>query len=153
MRLSRENSYIGLLISYYWIVSIIQVTFRQSSSYLPEIIFEYPPQHPLSKKEWIFVRKTVKGVRKISPLFAKRRKCLMEALIAYKALKKLGIVSFFHIGASNKESTLSTHAWLSVEDRIVIGGPENGYKELVRTQTSLDKFRRHRDLVNRLKSF
>ena len=57
----------------------------------------------------------------------------MEAIIVFKTLKRLGIVSLFRVGASNKEKTLSTHAWVSVEDIIVIGGSVNGYEELIRT--------------------
>ena len=133
MKLSAENSYIAFLIAYFWLLSIIRVTFRRPSSYLPEIILDNKKQHPLSQKEWILVGKTVKGVRKMSRLFAKRRKCLMEAIIVYETLKRLGIVSLFRVGASNKEKTLTTHAWVSVEDKIVIGGPVKRYEELVRT--------------------
>ena len=133
MRLNSENRHIGFLIAYFWSVSIIRVTFLQPSSYLPEIILDNKAQQPLSEKEWILVRKTVKGVRRISPLFAKKRKCLMEAIIVYKTLHKLGIVSLFRVGASNKEKRLSTHAWVSVENKNVIGGSVNGYEELVRT--------------------
>lgn len=57
----------------------------------------------------------------------------MEAIIVYETLKRLGIVSLFRLGANNKEQALSTHAWVSVEDKTVIGGSANGYEELVRT--------------------
>lgn len=133
MKLSAQNIHIAFLIAYFWSVSSIRITFLRPSSYLPEIVLNNKAQHILSEKEWIIVRKTVKGVRRISPLFVKRRKCLMEAIIVFKTLKRLGIVSLFRVGASNKEKTLSTHAWVSVEDIIVIGGSVNGYEELIRT--------------------
>jgi len=134
MKLSKDNLRIASSILRNWVYYIFRITLSRPASYLPEIVNKKAHPQTLTPAEWIKLRKIVKGVRKLSPLFAKKRKCLMEALIAYKSLRMEGIQASFHIGAKKDKQTVSAHAWVSAEGRIIIGGSEGEFEELVRTQ-------------------
>ncbi len=85
-------------------------------------------------EKWKIVKKVVKGVIRISPLFAKKRKCLMEALIVYKTLSKFGIQPCFKLGAKKHKNLLETHAWVEINGKTVVGGAVSGYGELIKTR-------------------
>lgn len=112
---------------------MVVVLFRTPSTYLSRVTLEEQSHNTLSPDEWKIVKKTVKGVRKISPLFMKKRRCLMEALVVFNTLNKLGISSVINLGAKKEDKQLSAHAWVSVNGKIVIGGPVRGYEELIKT--------------------
>ena len=88
---------------------------------------------PIPNEKRKVVKKVVKGVNMISPLFVKRRKCLIEALIAYKTLSKFGLTPNFRLGAKKDNNRLITHAWVDIYGTTIIGGPVSGYRELIRT--------------------
>lgn len=133
MKISIENLRISILIFRYWMLSAIRLVFYHPSTYLTRVIDGTKSIQSLSRDEWKKVRKIVKGIHKISPLLSKKRKCLMEALITYHCTRKSGISAVLHIGAMKENDTIITHAWVTVDNETVIGGPLNGYRELIRT--------------------
>lgn len=58
----------------------------------------------------------------------------MEALVVFHTLKKLGIRSVINLGTKKESNQPLAHAWVSVNGKIVIGGPITGYEELIRTR-------------------
>ena len=135
MKITRENIRLtGLLISA-WITAIIRISFSQPNTYLEDILTSHPgKERVLSDPEWRIVKKTVKGTKKISVLFRKDRKCLVESMIVQHSLKKFGIPNVFKLGARAEEKKISTHAWIEIEDKTVIGGPVKGYNDFIRTR-------------------
>ena len=113
--------------------SIYRVTILHPSSYLLRITSEEVVENSITIKKRKIVKKVIKGVNMISPLFAKRRKCLIEALIAYKTLIKFGLTPSFRLGAKKEDNKLITHAWVDINGTTIIGGPISGYTELIRT--------------------
>lgn len=132
MNLTLENSRLILLIIQCWTNSILKVVFLKPSSYIPSITSNDVPKKSLGPEDWLRIKKIVKGVQRISPLLLKKRKCLMEALIVYNALKKRGISSSIKLGAFTTKDSIKTHAWVSVGNITILGGPTSEYKELVR---------------------
>jgi hypothetical protein len=132
MKLNAENLRIAQLILHSWAGAYYLIKFSKPQEYLANGSFEEQGHQTLSVEDWTRVRKTVKGTRFISPLFRKKRKCLMEALIVSRGLAKNGIVTRLHIGARKEDQALSTHAWVTLEDKVLIGGPVEGYQELFR---------------------
>ena len=133
MKLTKVNLHLFLKIILNWSKTVLRIVFMQPSNYIESITSKNHSTEQLSPEEWIRVRKVVKGVRKISPLFLKKRKCLMQALIVFQTLKKLGIASDFRLGVKKEQDQFSTHAWVEIKDRTIIGGPVSGYTELIRT--------------------
>ena len=89
MRLSSENLRIVFLIFRFWMESFFRVTVLHPSSYLLKITSERETENSMTIEKRKIVKKVVKGVNMISPLFVKRRKCLTEALITYKTYQSL----------------------------------------------------------------
>ena len=133
MKLNSQNLRIVVLILRFWMESFFRVTILHPSSYLLKITSEKEVENsmPIEKKK--IIKKVVKGVNMISPLFAKRRKCLIEALITYKTLSKLGLAPSFRLGVKKDNNRLITHAWIDINGNTIIGGPVSGYRQLFRT--------------------
>ena len=130
MKLTRDNFRIISAVITSWMKSSFYVVFSKPSVYLSPIIHRIPSQQELSKQNRIMVRKIVRGTRKLSPLFRKSRRCLMEALIVHDSLRKFHIESAFKIGTVKSERGLEAHAWIEIEGATVIGGAIKGYSEL-----------------------
>ena len=133
MRLSSVNIRITFLILRFWVESIFRVTILHPSSYLLKITSERELENSITIEQRKVIKKVVKAINYINPLFAKRRKCLIEALITYKTLLKFGLTPSFRLGAKKDNSRLITHAWVDINSTTIIGGPVTGYRELIRT--------------------
>jgi hypothetical protein len=132
MRINKGNISLSFLIIGTWLVTIWRISINRSSFYLTDYLAEGESRNSLSEEQWTIVRKIVKGVRMLSPLFLKNRKCLMEALLVKESLKKRVIVTQFHLGAKKDSNNVSPHAWVSIGDQTIIGGPLKGYDEFFR---------------------
>ena len=133
MRLNPENIRITHLILQFWVGSIFRVVISHPSGYLIRITSVIVAEDPVTDGDRKIIQKVVKGVKKLSPLFSKKRRCLMEALVVYNTLIKFGITPQIRLGAKREKHQLVTHAWVDVNGRIIIGGPISGYEELIRT--------------------
>jgi hypothetical protein len=133
MRISSKNAGIFLRIMVAWIRSVALILFSNASSYLGKSIRESNPAQILSHEDWIIARKIVKGTRKISPLINKRRRCLMEALIVHRTLSQYGIFSEIKVGTGKENNQLKAHAWIVLDEKVLIGGALSGYTELIKT--------------------
>ena len=58
----------------------------------------------------------------------------MEALVVFHTLKWFGISPVLKLGTKKGNNLRSAHAWVTVNEVIVIGGPVAGYEELIRTR-------------------
>ena len=134
MKLNPENIGISFRIMAAWINSVYLIKTSNSLEYIRTIGQGHSRTDRLTEEEWTGIRKAVKGISYLSPLFTKQRRCLMEALILNRYLYRKGINSRFHLGARKENGKMTTHAWVSVEERILIGGPVTGYEEMVRTR-------------------
>lgn len=56
-----------------------------------------------------------------------RSNCLVQALAAKRWLARHGIDSRVELGARKAGEALDAHAWLTVGDRVVVGGDVKGY--------------------------
>ena len=132
MNLTADNVRIFSRVLRSWIKSSLQVVFSKPSVYLSPILEADPVRSELTRQNRIIARKVVKGTRKLSPLFRKSRKCLMEALIVYDVLSGYEIPSEFKLGTGTSGKDFEAHAWIEVEGKSVIGGAISGYRELTR---------------------
>jgi hypothetical protein len=134
MKINPENIGILFRILSAWVSSVYRIKTYRSLEYIKTSGQGPGRPDPLTEREWTMIRKAVKGIRYLSPLFLKRRRCLMEALILNRYLYRMGVDSRLHLGARKENGNVSTHAWVSVGYRTLIGGPVTGYEELVRTR-------------------
>lgn len=134
MKLNPENIEIAYYISTSWIKNIVRIQRSKSSIYFSRVSDTNTSSYFPTSAEWIKIKKVVKGVHIISSAFKKKRKCLMEALIAYDTLERIGISTTIKVGAKIDNNTIDTHAWLSIGESIIIGGPRSDYNELIRIQ-------------------
>lgn len=132
MRLSFENIRIALLIGESWVKNSIAVTFSNSALKISIEDSRNIDQQTLQPEELIRVKKVVKGIQRLSPFFVKRRKCLMEALIVFSTLKRIGVFSKIRIGARAIDKSVKAHAWVTIGQDVIIGGPVKGFEELIR---------------------
>lgn len=134
MKFTLENTWYASLVIQFWIKNMIRVLFLKPAAYFKDIISQESTNNSLQTVDWNKVKKVVKGVQWISPAFAKKRKCLMEALVVYGTLKKVGISSTIRLGAKTTNDSIKTHAWVTIGNNTIIGGPIGNYKELIKTR-------------------
>ena len=109
MKFTTENSWFAVLIIQSWIKSMIRVLLLKSSTYISEKVSVGSSSTSLGPDDWARVKKIVNGVNRISFVFAKKRKCLMEALIVHDTLKRIGILSTIRLGAITSDETIKAH--------------------------------------------
>lgn len=109
----------------------IQVSFQPSKQYLPRNAGQSGFLSEEKKSQSNSVAKIINGLSVRVPWSAT---CLVKVLAADKMLKKRGIPHTIHFGVKKSPAgEMEAHAWLSVNNRVVIGG-ENlvDYKEINR---------------------
>lgn len=78
-------------------------------------------------------RKVKRAVRR--PLLMREQRCLREGLLAYRCLKRAGREPTLHFGiqrASVRAERMAAHCWVTLEGRMVLNPPPEGYVEIYR---------------------
>jgi hypothetical protein len=57
----------------------------------------------------------------------------MEALIVHRTLSQYGIFSEIKVGTGKENNQLKAHAWIVLDEKVLIGGALSGYTELIKT--------------------
>ena len=102
-------------------VSWINVNFRPSKSYLlPPDSSAFRPVSKEKKEKSFEIAAVVNG---LSTRTVWRSTCLIKALATHKMLQKRDIEHKLHFGVTQSaENKLEAHAWLSVENEVIVGG-------------------------------
>lgn len=111
------------------------LSFIHPGKYLDRILESFENPEPLTENNWIMTRKVVKGTLRISHMILKSRRCLVQSMIVKDVLDKKHIKSNLKIGARrDEEKKISTHAWIEIEGKTIIGGPISNFAPLIRTR-------------------
>jgi hypothetical protein len=89
-----------------------------------------PNAAELSEDQRRLVERVGFAIVRVGPRVPWRADCLVQALAARRWLARAGIPSALHIGARN-DGLFAAHAWLTVGERVVTGGPVDGYVPLL----------------------
>ena len=83
------------------------------------------------------IRRTSRLLPRVLPWGLPAMHCLPQALATQWMLARRSIASTLHIGVALGEDGFRSHAWLSCQGRVVIGGVDapNLYREITRTTT------------------
>lgn len=133
MRLNSQNFNILYFILISWLKVFFQIHFRNPAEYLETLNPQAPSAPRITEKQWTISKKVVKGTRTIRFLFQKSRRCLVESLIVFDVLKQFDINANLHFGARKVKESIQTHAWVTLEEKTVIGGPTVNFRKLIRT--------------------
>jgi hypothetical protein len=108
----------------------VKVSFLRADQYLPKTHAKKGSQQPISSfKSVQQIADVVNGVGVRTPWLST---CLVKVLAAHKMLLKKNIPHTLHFGLQkNIPGQMKAHAWLSVSNKIIIGGEEaDTYKEI-----------------------
>lgn len=75
------------------------------------------PDQEMDKEMLSKIVRTIRRCSRYVPFAS----CLTQALAAKRILRSYGTESTVKIGVAAKESSIEAHAWLEVEDKIVLG--------------------------------
>jgi hypothetical protein len=118
------------------LIARVKVSFLRADQYLPKTQQkkELPPSLP-SIKTVQQIAEVVNGVSVRTPWAST---CLVKVLAAHKMLLKKNIPHILHFGLQKiTPGQMKAHAWLSVSNKIIIGGEESHtYKEISRITIS-----------------
>ena len=76
-----------------------------------------------------YLGRVVFAVRAMGARVPWRSDCLVQALAVQHWLASRGVGSSIHLGVRASEAPIDAHAWLTVGDRVVIGGDVADYRE------------------------
>jgi hypothetical protein len=115
---------------YHLILSWFKVQFIPSKRYLP--VFNPLQNNPVSSLQEQKAKVVSSVINGLSKRTIWTSTCLIKAMAAHKMLIKRGIKHQLHFGvAKNDDKTLEAHAWLSVNDVILVGGEDvKSFKEV-----------------------
>ncbi len=132
MKVNPENIRIAATVIKEWLSTIHKISYLKPIDYLRVHSKTKTISPQLSLEKRIILRKVLKAVKIISPIFRKSRKCLIEALVVHGTLTRFGVITQIHFGVK-KNGVLKTHAWLSADGKIIVGAPIQEYEELLMT--------------------
>lgn len=76
------------------------------------------------------VDRIIWAVRAMGARVPWRSDCLVQALAAQRWLRRQGIGSAIHVGVRSAPPAIDAHAWLTIGDKVVLGGEAGDYAEL-----------------------
>jgi hypothetical protein len=83
--------------------------------------FERVPIDPHAAN-WERARHMLWAVAAVSRRILRDRPCLTQALVGQRLLRQCGISTDLRIGVARIEGEFQAHAWLELDDRVVLGG-------------------------------
>ena len=113
-------------------IARIKVSFRTSGKWMPGYTTRSTlPLSPEMQKEVMALARIINRLSAYTPW---KSTCLVKVLAAHHMLLKRGITPTIHIGVNkNLSKGIKAHAWLSVENKVLIGGEELGdFQEISR---------------------
>ena len=105
----------------YLFIFRLKVSYQPSQKWMPDVALKNLKKiDSFSMKKAILIAKVVNGLARRAPW---KSTCLVKALAANKMLHKRKIDHKIHFGvASTVNTQFEAHAWVSVEDEVLIGG-------------------------------
>ncbi len=89
------------------------------------------PLRPARREQAGEIARVVAGVARVVPF---RAMCLEQAIAAAAMLRRRRIVAAIHLGTARDdiEAGFAAHAWITVDDRVILGGPVDRYTPIAR---------------------
>lgn len=105
-------------------LALLFISFKKISSYLGQQGVVIDDSVCIeSRNDVEEIRRVIRAVGRMSRNLPWECKCLVQAISAKRMLKRRNVESTVYLGVTKKDG-FSAHAWLRVDDTVVIGGGE-----------------------------